>query len=70
MQYLRNIDESLYRYLRNLIDEQDKENLVLLLIEFKLFLGELIIYYSQNTEDHSEVMFEMKLYTETNVINK
>lgn len=70
LQYLRNIDESLYKYLRDLTDEFDKDNLIIILIELKLFLRELISYYKQNYGESNEIIYEHKIYTETNVINR
>ena len=70
LQYLRNIDTKLFKYFKDLIDEYEKENLILILIELKLFLNELISYYVANSSEVNEMIYEYKIYTETNVISK
>jgi len=53
-----------------LFDEFDKNYLIVILLELKLFLGELITYYKTNSSENSEVTYELKLYHDTNVIGK
>jgi len=65
--YLRNFDIVLYQSLRGLIlDETDNDSIILVLSEMKLFLTDLTKHY--RNKNQSEVEYEVKITTETNVI--
>jgi len=67
---LQNFDKNLFLYMKGLIlDEPDNDSLILMLGEMKLFLQELINYYNNNYEG-KDVIYNVKISSETNVIYK
>lgn len=68
VKYLANIDTKLSEYLKLLIDENDKNSLIILITELKLFIKYLIDFYDANTGDQLETIYEHKVTQ--NVIHK
>jgi hypothetical protein len=68
VKYLGNIDSKLCEYLKLLIDENDKNSLLILITELKLFIKYLIEFYEANTGDQLEILYEHKVTQ--NVIHK
>ena len=70
LQYLRNIDNHLCQYLKDLIEEHEVYSLTLILTELKLFLREIIDYYKKNIVGYMEIIYEYKIFNNTNVIHR
>lgn len=70
LQYLRNIDATLCQYVKALIDEHEIYSLTLILTELKLFLKEVIEYYKKNIIGYMEIVYEHKIFNNTNVIHR
>lgn len=70
LQYLRNIDSQLYKYMKDLIEEHEVYSLTLILTELKLFMREIIDYYKKNIVGYMEIVYEHKIFNNTNVIHR
>lgn len=58
--YLRNVDESIYKILKIMIEELEKDTLVNLLLELNIFLEDMIVYFTKFSKG-GEIIYNYKL---------
>ena len=69
LQYLRNIDFRLRKFLINLWESRDLNSFILILTELKIFMQEIIIYFDENRKYSNNIHYDVIKNQNKNVIH-
>lgn len=69
LQYLGNIDLNIKKHIINLWETRDNNSFILILTEMKLFLREMLDYYTKNRRNGYDLTYEVEKSKSKNVIH-